>query len=105
MGRKKDHIVLSFAKVVRKNIFPCQIILFGSRATGKAKRQSDYDFLLISPHFRKWGWEERSAMVYGLKKDIPAAMDFLCFTPQEYERKKKQIGIVQQAVKEGIKIL
>ena len=104
MGRKKDQIIESSAKVIGKNIFPCRIILFGSRATKKAKKNSDYDFLLISPQFKQWEWEERAAKVYHLKRTIPAAMDIICLTPEEFERKKKQIGIVQEAVKEGIEI-
>jgi hypothetical protein len=31
-------------------------------------------------------------------------MDILCYTPEEFERKKKQIGVVQQAAQEGIGI-
>jgi len=104
MDKKTTSIVSTFRRVVKKNIHPCRIILFGSRATGKAKKQSDYDFLLISPQFKKWEWEERSARMYNLKKDIPAAMDFLCLTPEEYEYKKNKIGIVQQATKEGIDV-
>lgn len=102
MGQRK--IITSFRKIVEKNYSPCKIILFGSRVKKKARKDSDYDFLLISPSFRKLEWEKRLAGVYLLKKDIPAAMDIICLTPEEFERKKKQIGIVQQAVKEGIEI-
>jgi hypothetical protein len=31
-------------------------------------------------------------------------MDILCYTPEEFEKKKKQIGIVRTAVEEGIEI-
>lgn len=104
MGKPDDPIIKSFVKVVRKSFPTCRIFLFGSRAQGKAKVDSDYDFLLISPQFRKLDWEKRSATVYHLKRNIPAAMDFLCYTPEEFTRKKKQIGIVQEAVKEGIEL-
>lgn len=102
MNKKTDTVIRSFTKVVKKNIPSCKIILFGSQAKGTAKRTSDYDFLLVSPEFSKWEWEERAANVYYLKRNIPASMDIFCLTPQEFQEKKKQIGIVQQAVKEGI---
>ena len=102
LGQKKDKIIGSFIKVVKENIPSCQIILFGSRAKGNAKKTSDYDFLLVSPAFRKWEWEERSARVYYLKRHVPASMDIFCLTPEEFEKKKKHIGIVQEAVMEGI---
>ena len=104
MGRKEDKIINSFASVIKKNISPCKIILFGSRAKKTAKKTSDYDFLLVSPQFKKWEWEERSAKAYRLKRNIPAAMDIICLTPEEFEKKKKQLGIIQEAVKEGIEV-
>ena len=104
MGTKTDTVIKAFTKVVRENIHSSTIILFGSRAKGTFKKTSDYDFLLVSPEFRKWEWEERSARVYYLKREIPASMDIFCLTPQEFKEKKKQIGIVQQAVEEGIEI-
>ena len=104
MGEKKDRIIDSFAKVVRKSINPCRIILFGSRARGTAKEDSDYDFLLISPEFSRWEWEERSAKMYHPKRKIPAPMDIICLTPEEFKRQKDRIGIVQEITKKGIEI-
>ncbi len=105
MGTRKNPIINAFARAVQKSFSPCRIILFGSRATGKAKKDSDYDFMIISSRFKKIDWETRSAKAYHLKRHIPAAMDIVCYTPEEFEKKKKQIGIVQQAVKEGIEII
>jgi hypothetical protein len=34
--------------------------------------------------------------------DLP--VDFLCYTPEEFERMKKMITIVSHAVKEGIEV-
>lgn len=104
MGKQKDTIIQQFVTVVRRRVSPCKIILFGSRAKGNAQRDSDYDFLLVSPVFRQWQWEERGARVYALKRSIPAAMDILCFTPEEFEKKKKEIGIVQEAWREGLEV-
>jgi len=81
---------------------PCQIILFGSRAKGTFKKDSDYDFLLVSPKFKQYEWEERSAQIYHLKRGIPAAMDIICLTPQEFDHKKKEIGVIQEIAREGV---
>ncbi|MBU1622412.1 MAG: nucleotidyltransferase domain-containing protein [Nanoarchaeota archaeon] len=100
MGQKTDQIVSSFVEVVKENIPSCKIWFFGSRAQGKGKKDSDYDFLLVSPEFTNVEWEERSAKVYYLKRKIPAAMDIICLTPQEFKKKKK-FGVIQEAVREG----
>ncbi len=104
MGYKTDKIINSFVKKVRNKVPSSRIYLFGSRARGTAKKGSDYDFLIISKDFRNFNFEERSAKIYFLKRKIPAAMDILCYTPEEFEKKKKQIGIVKIAVEEGIEI-
>jgi hypothetical protein len=31
-------------------------------------------------------------------------LEVLCYTPQEFEKGKKQLGIIQEALKEGIEI-
>jgi hypothetical protein len=43
-------------------------------------------------------------MVYREVLDLPASFDILCYTPEEFERKKREIGIVREAVKEGVTI-
>ncbi len=105
MVQKKDKVVAMFSKAVQNKFSPCKIILFGSRAKKTAKKNSDYDFLLVSKKFQKIEWEERSAKAHKLKRNIPAAMDIICLTPKEFEEKRKQIGIVQEAAKEGIEII
>ena len=80
------------------------ILLSGSRARGNYHQNSDYDFIIISEGFKNSNFEERSAEVYFLKRKIPAPMDILCYTPEEFEKLKKRIGIVQEAVKEGIEV-
>lgn len=101
MGIPDDPIIRSFVEVVTKKMSPCTIILFGSRATGKARKDSDYDFLIISPKFKRIEWEKRSAKIYLLKKNIPAAMDIICLTPDEVEIKRKELGIIKAVLRQG----
>lgn len=102
MDRKKDKIVNSFVRVVRKEYPSSKICLFGSRAKGTAKKNSDYDFIVISKDFKRIDFPKRCSNLYFLKRNIPAPMDILCYTPEEFELKKSQIGIIQEALKEGI---
>jgi len=104
MDKKTNKIVKSFVKAVRKKIPSSKIYLFGSRVKGNAKKDSDYDFLIISKDFKGSNFEERCAEIYFIKRKIPAAMDILCYTPEEFEKQKKQISIVRVAVEEGIEI-
>jgi predicted nucleotidyltransferase len=89
-------------KRVRERYRITQAILFGSRARGDHLIDSDYDVLLVSPDFRGIFFSQRSALMYDFWTDWPLEIEPLCYTPEEFEVKKQQIGIVSEAVKEGI---
>ena len=102
---KTKHLkfLTSFKKSISKEIPLHSMYLFGSRAKGNPKRWSDFDILLVSGKFKKMPSYERQI---GFHKhwtmDYP--VDFLCYTPEEFNRLKKQVTIVREAVKEGIEI-
>lgn len=79
-----------------------EMILFGSRATGKAGKESDVDLLVVSPAFKNM----KSARGKGLYDfwDLDYPVDFVCYTPEEFEKQKKQVSLVRMALKEGIEI-
>ncbi len=104
MDKRTTKIVKSFVKTIKKEIPLSKIIFFGSGVKGTAGKNSDYDFIIISKDFKNSNFEERSAKVYFLKRKIPVPMDILCYTPEEFEKLRKKIGIVQEAVKEGIEV-
>jgi hypothetical protein len=81
--------------------FPLErAVLFGSRARGDELVESDYDLLLVSEAFRGLGFAERIAEVQALW-DLPEGLEPLCYTPDELERKRREIGIVAEGLREG----
>jgi len=106
MGDQKIKIIKTlekFKKEVSKIIKLDKIILFGSRAKGKAKKTSDVDLLIISKDFEGKKYFRRSPQFYLMWKSEYDA-DILCLTPTELEEKEKKIGIIKEAIKEGIEI-
>jgi len=103
MGENTDKKVKSFARKLRKHFDIDKIVLFGSRARGDWLQTSDYDFIIVSREFSNLGFLERPVKVLNKTKACFAA-DLLCYTPEEFACKSKQIGIVGQAVKEGISV-
>ncbi|MBI4167744.1 MAG: nucleotidyltransferase domain-containing protein [Candidatus Aenigmarchaeota archaeon] len=77
------------------------MLLFGSRARGDYLEESDYDFLIVSEKFRDYDWHERMVQVIKLTEG-KFSVDAICLTLEEFEKRKKEIGIVQEAVKEGV---
>ena len=95
--------IKKFVQKLNTKFNPEKIILFGSRATGKAWKQSDYDFIIVSSLFQKVPWLERISKVVRLW-DLPVEIDILPYTPQEFNRKKKESSLLRKALKEGKRI-
>ena len=105
MDRKNNLIrqLREFAEDISKDYPLEKMILFGSQATGKVTKNSDVDLLLVSKKFQQKKRLDRSPPLY-LRWNLHYPVDFICLTPEEFEKKKKQISLVRQAVKEGIEI-
>ena len=105
MGKDTNIIsqLKAFRRDISKEIKVKELLFFGSRARGKCQPDSDVDLLIVSADFKKEKSFQRAIRLYNSwHLDYP--VDFICLTPEEFIKKKKQIGTVQQAVKEGIGI-
>ena len=92
-----------FKSRANNNIRLQRMILFGSRIKGKKGRDVDIDLVIVSSQFKNLDFFERGAKMYDYwNLDYP--VDFLCYTPEEFNKLKKQITIVREAVREGIEI-
>ena len=90
-----------YLKKVKKYFEIDKAILFGSRARGDYLLSSDVDLIIVSKDFKNLQFRQRMEellMFWDEKIDL----EVIGYTPEEFEKKKKQIGIVQQALKEGI---
>lgn len=87
-------------KRIVQTVHPHRVILFGSRARGQARANSDWDILVIAdsnlPRYR------RAAPLYAALRDIPIGMDILVYTPDEVEDwRNVQQAFVTTATREG----
>ena len=102
MGENTDPRIADFLKEVRKKFNISQAIVFGSRARDEHLKDSDYDIILVSEDFRDIFFSKRSALMYDFWRHWPLEIEPLCYTHEEFEAKKNQLGIVAEAVREGI---
>ncbi|MBI5223513.1 nucleotidyltransferase domain-containing protein [Candidatus Micrarchaeota archaeon] len=92
-----------FKKAVSIKLPVERMIFFGSRATGNAGKWSDVDLIIVSKKFKQVKPLERGHELYDYwKLDYP--VDFLCYSPDEFEKAKKRIGLASEALKNGITI-
>lgn len=108
MNRTKDPLVNDFLLNHESAIIslynPTGIWFFGSRINGTPREESDIDMIIVSDKFKGTKFIHR--MGNFLKNiDYPRHIDAICYTPEEFEKKKNEIGIINEAIKTGEKVL
>ncbi|MCS7300780.1 MAG: nucleotidyltransferase domain-containing protein [Fimbriimonadales bacterium] len=83
-----------------EQIQPNMVLIFGSRARGEARSDSDLDVIVVARLFETVPFLKRMPMVLRLLR-FPHAVDFLCYTPEEFEQIRSCSSIVYQALQEG----
>jgi len=78
-----DQLLQEMVTRIREAVQPERIVLFGSRARGTERPESDFDLLVIKesdePRYR------RSAPLYTKLADLPAEVEIVVYTPEEVQ--------------------
>lgn len=100
-----DAVITTFIEEVvphiRKSFAPQQLVLFGSRVRGDAREESDLDVIVVSEAFRDIPFVRRMALVLNSIR-FHRHIDFICYTPDEFEHVRNASTIVRAALAEGI---
>ncbi|MEW6063461.1 MAG: nucleotidyltransferase domain-containing protein [Nanoarchaeota archaeon] len=102
---EKKHLeyLKRFKRRLSRHISIQKMYLFGSRAKGNPKKWSDFDLIIVSENFKDKPSFERAVGFHDYW-DLDYPVDFLCYTPEEFNKLSKQITIISQALEEGIEI-
>lgn len=104
MGGTKPEItdaLEKFRKAVRKYGVE-KIVLFGSQTTGRAGETSDVDLIVVSREEDKLGLLSKLYHEWHVILGIDLPVDFICYTPEEFDMLKERVTIVREAVETGI---
>ena len=80
-----------------------RMLLFGSRARGDWLLTSDADLMIVSPDFQGRRFVDRSAEILGYWRGC-VDLEAFCYTPAEIAERRREIGIIARALKEGRRI-
>ena len=103
MNSPNDNLIDDIVRRIVETAQPDKIILFGSRARGDARPNSDFDVLVIKessePRYR------RSVPLYVALADVPAEVEVMVYTPEEIDEwRQVSQAFVTTAVREGTTI-
>ena len=84
-----------------------RVLLFGSRARGGARPDSDYDFIVVSPLFSAQSRRERPVGLYRFwyEAEGDAPLDLVCLTPEEFDDAAQRISLVSAVLPEALVLL
>jgi len=105
MGKNRNLIaqLKEFKKDISKSMHLDNMIFFGSKAEGTGSKHSDVDLIIVSNKFNNIRPLERGLDLYDYWR-VDSPVDFLCYTPEEFKKAVKRIGLAAEAVKNGIVI-
>ena len=86
-----------------KEFKPERVIIFGSRVRGTANKESDIDIIVISSYFANSPFLGRMPLVLR-KVPFPKHVDYICYTPEEYDRIKNESSLIIDAQEDSIEI-
>jgi len=97
-----DRILRNAILAIRRWDPNSKIILFGSRARGDHLKDSDYDLIVVSSKFEGVSFTKRMVMLTKkiYEQGARGSFELLCYTPEEFKRKKKELGTVSSALSE-----
>jgi len=84
MKTNEKLVINKITKSLVKEFKPLKIILFGSRAAGKAKTDSDYDILVIVSKNRE-SKQARASKAYSSLSSVSEPVDVVVYTSKEVD--------------------
>lgn len=104
MNKKYKKEIDNIVKTLKNKYEPEKIVLFGSAINGKTHRWSDIDMIVVKKT-RKGFYQRLKEVALLCKDDARRDIDFLVYTPDEYEEKINEENPFFFGVKKSHKIL
>ena len=105
---KEDSYLKQFYRDVLPSLIrifsPAKVKVFGSRVKGTATDDSDIDVIIVAEAFREIPFVNRMATVMKSVRS-PKHVDYLCYTPDEYERLKDRSSILKDAESYAVEVM
>lgn len=102
---KKKDIISRIKKNIKEIDSQAEIILFGSRARGDARKDSDWDLLILTDYPVSFQDEQRFRHhLFDLELELGEAFSTFVYSKSEWEMKHAVTPLYQNVVKEGVRL-
>ena len=90
-----DPILAEIVRSLVAEFRPYKIFLFGSRASGNARNDSDYDILVVMPELTE-GSRKLAVRAYRILKGLGVAKDILFTSREKFELRKTVVNTLAE---------
>ena len=101
---KLEETLAQLLQRLKTHYHPDRVVLFGSLASGKVTPESDLDLLLVKKGVPR-RYYDRVKEVAPLIAESPVGVDFLIWTPEEWEKGKRENLFVQTEILQRGKVV
>lgn len=96
MASKRDSKLKKIVEALKKEFKPSRMFLFGSRADGTHRSDSDYDFMLVVPRNRKSRIDNMVRAEEAVKKEVDACLDVFVYSQREFDDWKDELSSIPE---------
>jgi predicted nucleotidyltransferase len=105
MARRMDKKLNQIVKTLKEEFKPSRMFLFGSRANGTHRKDSDYDFVLVVPGNKKSRFNNMSRASDLLSEKFGISADVFVYSQREFDDWKDDFSsIPETAINTGREI-
>ena len=98
-----DPVLEDITRTLVDRVAPERLLLFGSRARGDHHADSDYDIIVVVES--ALARSERTKVVYEAMHGRRYPIDFIVYTPEEFERRRGDVGTLAYAAEAEGRVL
>lgn len=93
---RRDPVLQQITEFLKKEFSPSKLYLFGSRTSGTSRADSDYDFVMVLPHYkgdRMKTWETCHKLIY---EKYGVLADVFTYSEREFEQSKEEFSSIPE---------
>jgi len=96
MGTIEDKKLSQIVEVLKEEFKPTRLFLFGSRANGTARKDSDYDFVLVVPKDKKSRLTNMAKARNILHQKCDVSADVFVYSQDEFDDWKDEFSSIPE---------
>ncbi|MBC7754646.1 MAG: nucleotidyltransferase domain-containing protein [Moraxellaceae bacterium] len=96
MAKANKKTLNQIVEILKQELNPARIFLFGSQANGTARKDSDYDFVVVTKTPAKWTHLMRSRMRSLIRNEVKVSADVFVYSEKEFSNWKDELSSIPE---------